>query len=118
MSQSRGCAASDYSRSLVNERVIRERRDHKQSEVDPASAIALEDGVTDVPTPYRQTFALALFEVTATHDCPACVAGEDAAACLDLVTEVRKASEPCKPAKYNHEGSQGPRVLVEAVARD
>lgn len=36
----------------MNDRVIREGRDHKQREVDPPGAIDLEDAVTDVPTPY------------------------------------------------------------------
>ena len=56
-----------------------------------------EDRVADVSTPHRQALALALLQVAAANDGPACVAGEHPPGRLDLIVEIDQASKTCEP---------------------
>jgi hypothetical protein len=91
--------AADDGWRFVNEGVIPECLHHEQSEVDAAGEVALEDGVTDVKAPNRQPLALALLKVAASHDSPARITGEHAAASLHLVLKVDDPSEPGQTAE-------------------
>ena len=116
--QGRGCSAADDRWRLVDQLVIRERLDHEDRKVPAARAMAREDAVSHVRAPDAEALALAFFEVTAAHDRPSGVAGEDPAARVNLVVEIRHAREPGEPAEDLHERLQLPRVHVLAVARD
>jgi hypothetical protein len=61
MRQRRRRLAADNRRSLVDQLVILEGLYHKQGKVYAARDIALEDGVSNVPTPNGQALTLALF---------------------------------------------------------
>ena len=47
------CLAAYDCRRLANERVVFERVDHEECEIDATGEIALENGVADVPAPHR-----------------------------------------------------------------
>src|SRR5207244_9698284 len=52
------------------ERVVLQRLDHEQGEVDASRDVALQDGVADVPAPVEKTFALVLFQPAAADHVP------------------------------------------------
>src|SRR3954470_9784993 len=81
----RWALAADDRGGFVDQIVRFKSLDHEEREVDAAGDVALENGVADVAAPHGQALAVAFLEVAATHDGPAGVAGEDAAARLDLV---------------------------------
>jgi hypothetical protein len=89
----RRCLAADDRWGLVDELVVLEGLDHEECEVDAARDVALEDRVADVPAPDGEALALALLEVAAAYDRPACFACEDPSARFDLVIDVAEASE-------------------------
>jgi hypothetical protein len=102
----------------VDEFVVLERLDHEEGEVHAAGDVAFEDGVADVPAPYRQALAVALFEVAAAHDGPVAVAGEDPLARLHLVVDVDDAGEACETAPDVDERLELPGINVPAVTGD
>jgi Bacterial regulatory proteins, luxR family len=71
--------------------------------------------VAHVPTPHRQTVALALLEVAAPHDGPARAAGEHPPARLHLVVDVEYAGQACETPYYVDEDLEPPRIDVVAV---
>ena len=71
MRQRRGRLAADDGRGFVDQRVVGQRLDHEQGEVDAARAVARQHRIADVPAPHRQALALALFQIAAAHHRPA-----------------------------------------------
>ena len=114
MRECRRRATADDREGLLNKGVILERGDHEQCEINAPCPVALEDGIADVPAPDREPLALPLLQGAAAYDCPTSVAGKDAAARLNLVLEVRKASKACNRTKDSDERCESPRVLVQA----
>src|SRR3954447_964960 len=111
----RALPAHDRGR-LVDELVVFDGVDNEEGEVDAAGDVALEHGVAHVAAPDGQALAVAFLEVATTHDGPAGVAGEDAAACVHLVIEVGEAGEAREAAPDVDECLEPPRVDVLAVA--
>ncbi len=110
--------AADDRRRFVNERVVAERLDHEEGEVDPASQVAGEDRVADVAAPHRQALARALLQVAATHHRPAGRAGKNSPAGFDMVVELGEAQPSANAPEHAHDQLELERVHVLAVEAD
>src|SRR4051794_20231923 len=86
--QCRRRRAADDGRCLVNERVVFQRLDHEQREIDATCPVAGENRVADVPAPHRKALALALLQITSAYDRPPGIAREDPAGRLNLAVEI------------------------------
>src|SRR5690349_13690096 len=83
-------------RSLLDQVVVLQRGYHKEREIDPPSQVALQDRVTNVPTPYRQPLTTAFFELARAHKSPARIAGEYSSARFHLIVKINLASQSCE----------------------
>ncbi len=72
--KSRGGLAAHDRRGLMDESVVGEGVDHELGEIDTSGDVALQDGVTDVPAPYRKTLTFSFFQVAGAYERPVGVA--------------------------------------------
>jgi hypothetical protein len=82
----------------MHEFVILKGCHHEKGIVHAAGDIARENGVADVPTPHRQSLALAFFEIASSDDGPLSVTGKNSPARFHLVVKIYDAGQPSKPA--------------------
>lgn len=114
----RGCAAADNGRSFVDQPVVFKGLYHKQGVVHAPRQIALEDGITHVPTPGGQALALTLLEVAPTYDRPAGIANKHTPARFYLVIDIHDGNYFPEPAGELLLFFQGLRVHILTVARN
>ena len=95
--QRRWSPASHNCRGFLYQSIIQQCFNHEQSIVHPPGHVALEDGVSHVPAPYRQSLAFAFLQVAPTHHRPAGAAVENPPAGFNLVVDVDKAGGTPQP---------------------
>jgi hypothetical protein len=66
--------AANNRRSLADQLLVLDCRDHEQCEIYAARDIALEDGIAHVPAPDGQALIRILFEIASSNDDPPGVA--------------------------------------------
>ena len=118
MGQCRGSLAAHDRRGLVDKFVILESSYHKQGKVYTAREVALQNGITYVPAPYRQALAISFLEVAPADDGPFCIAGKYPPACFHLVVEIREANQPREPPEDPYNRFELPCVPVFTVQGD